>query len=692
MLDDKKVVNSTVIEKRRVLIVLGMHRSGTSAMAGVLNQLSIPMGDTLMPPRKGENEKGFWEDEGIVGLHELLLKELGMSWDDTRLMPNQWWMREGIYEIKLQLSNLISSNYGTKTLWAFKDPRVCRLMPLWYQILSELEIEPLFIHIIRNPMDVARSLAARDGFTQDKSFLLWLLHNMDAFQSTVNHLRVVLDYDELLETPGHVIEQVCQKLHLSDCINGASRKAIDEFVTFSLRHHNTGVEKLNTLPPIIARFYEVCRCQMGGITEDFDEKIGLLATEFIETASFFHPWQQISNELDTKLIKVRQHIVECERTIAKSDAELEMAREYLAERDSTIAHLEPLLENTQNELETARQHLVEREETIAKSNIELEKAREYLAERDSTIAHLEPLLDITQTELKTARRHLVEREVVIAKSDAELEKAREYLAERDSTIAHLEPLLEITQTELKTARRHLVEREAVIAKSDAELEKAREYLAERDSTIARLEPLFEDTQSELEIARQHLVKREAVIAKSDAELEKARKYLVERDRTIAHLEPLLEDTQSELETARQHLVEREETIAKFDTELEKAREYLAERDTTIAHLEPVLKETQSELGMARQYLTEREATIAKSNIELEKAREYLMEHDATIARYESAYQKSQRHIREKNKILSQINEELENVCREHSLLNEKINRITTHWSWSIVEKLITKGK
>ena len=103
-------------KRKKILIVLGMHRSGTSALAGLLSHLSIPMGDNLMTPVEGENDKGFFEDEEIVELNDQLLSKLGMSWDDARLMPDKWWMQDDVNEIKIEIKILAKASAAEKNL------------------------------------------------------------------------------------------------------------------------------------------------------------------------------------------------------------------------------------------------------------------------------------------------------------------------------------------------------------------------------------------------------------------------------------------------------------------------------------------------------------------------------------------------------------------------------------------------
>ena len=68
--------------QQKAIIVLGMHRSGTSAVSGMLAELGVFMGSSLYAPQKGVNEKGFFENSLLVDLNEKLLDSQLWSWDD----------------------------------------------------------------------------------------------------------------------------------------------------------------------------------------------------------------------------------------------------------------------------------------------------------------------------------------------------------------------------------------------------------------------------------------------------------------------------------------------------------------------------------------------------------------------------------------------------------------------------------
>ena len=158
----------------KAVIVLGMHRSGTSVLTGVLSMLGIDPGRRLMSAQADVNPRGFWEHSEIVELHDQMLETLGSSWDDVALLPELWWKKPEVVPFKSKLINIIRRDFEKSPLWLLKDPRLCRLLPLWLEILHELGSKPCFIICMRNPFEVGASLSKRDGIIVGEAYLLWL--------------------------------------------------------------------------------------------------------------------------------------------------------------------------------------------------------------------------------------------------------------------------------------------------------------------------------------------------------------------------------------------------------------------------------------------------------------------------------------------------------------------------------------
>ncbi len=183
---------------RRAVVVLGMHRSGTSAVAGCLNRLGVDFGPRLMPATE-DNPRGYYEHIDIVNLHDRLLLALGGSWDETRPLPSGWLLNDALTgSYRAELLALLQRDLPTAPLWGIKDPRLCRLLPWWEPIWAATGTQPLYVIVRRRPSEVAASLARREGFSNGKSHLLWLLHVVEAERWSRAGQRVFIDFQNFL--------------------------------------------------------------------------------------------------------------------------------------------------------------------------------------------------------------------------------------------------------------------------------------------------------------------------------------------------------------------------------------------------------------------------------------------------------------------------------------------------------------
>ena len=184
----------------RAILVLGMHRSGTSAVTGALRLAGVDLGTDLMRPA-ADNPKGFWEHAGVVAIHERLLESLERSWNDPRPLPEGWLDTPAALEAAAALETLLRQEFAGSPLWAVKDPRMCRLLPLWWPVLERLGVEPVALFVLRHPQEVASSLQVRNQWPQGLSRLLWVQHLLEAEESTRHVPRALLKYDALLQDP-----------------------------------------------------------------------------------------------------------------------------------------------------------------------------------------------------------------------------------------------------------------------------------------------------------------------------------------------------------------------------------------------------------------------------------------------------------------------------------------------------------
>jgi hypothetical protein len=191
-----------------------------------------------MPPTV-DNAKGYWESTEVQRINDEILSTQDAEWDDvfpleeTPLLSNFG----AFYLSKLQ--EVLHGQFGDADGILIKDPRISLLLRFWRRALEQAGYQSRIVIMVRNPMEVAGSLARRDGFSRDKGYLLWLSHMLSAERKSRGERRLFVQYADLLMDPGRVLKRAEASLDLT--LPRRSRLAdldVQRAVDSSLRHHN----------------------------------------------------------------------------------------------------------------------------------------------------------------------------------------------------------------------------------------------------------------------------------------------------------------------------------------------------------------------------------------------------------------------------------------------------------------------
>ena len=221
---------------RTAVVVLGMHRSGTSALTRALSLAGFALPRRMAPGAEG-NPEGSWEPACVVALNERVLAALGQDWTSIGAIPPHRFEEPGIAVLRAEAEAILRDDYGDARRFVVKDPRIARLIPFWEPMFRAAGARPCFVHPVRNPMDVARSLARRTGFGQTRSLLMWIDHTLAVLQAAHDAPVAFVDFEALLARPSASVEGVLRRLSLNVALPEDVRQAIDGAVTPTLRHH-----------------------------------------------------------------------------------------------------------------------------------------------------------------------------------------------------------------------------------------------------------------------------------------------------------------------------------------------------------------------------------------------------------------------------------------------------------------------
>jgi len=221
------------------IIILGMHRSGTSATTGMLRCLGVSLGPKLYAGHSHINAKGYFEHSNVADTNEETLLTINSAWDDILPKPKNWWNDEKLSHYANKIKTFLTKDFKHTALWAIKDPRVCRLMPWWLNILTDLNIKPKFLVVIRPPHEAYLSLNRRDGFSLEKSYLLWILHYIEAEFWSRKHTRTFVTFEALINNPTESFKSIETALGLCFPISPEDASSgLSQFISKDLVHHN----------------------------------------------------------------------------------------------------------------------------------------------------------------------------------------------------------------------------------------------------------------------------------------------------------------------------------------------------------------------------------------------------------------------------------------------------------------------
>ena len=219
------------------VVVLGMHRSGTSVITGCLAALGLDAGEHLQDGNE-HNPKGYFEDKRIVAAHDELLEALGSSWDDLRPLPEGWLESPPAAACTRTLRELAVKALGRPKPWLIKDPRMCRLLPLWLRLLEGFDIKPRFVIPVRQPVASAQSLNRRDGIDTDSGCVLWMAHLLDAERHTRSYPRCFVDYEQFLTDWRSAVAKIDKTLEIGLNWSDGNQATVDRLVDQTLDHRD----------------------------------------------------------------------------------------------------------------------------------------------------------------------------------------------------------------------------------------------------------------------------------------------------------------------------------------------------------------------------------------------------------------------------------------------------------------------
>ena len=642
-----------------VVLVLGMHRSGTSAVAGTVAKLGGALPLHLMPAHNS-NARGFFESVSLMGFHDELLASAGSEWSDWRAFNPGWNQSPAAADFRRRAKALFAEEFEGSPLPVLKDPRICRFASFWLDTLREMSATPHIVMPIRSPLDVAQSLKTLHGLSLTHGLLLWLRHVLDAESQTRSLARSIFSWNDFQSDWRGVCDKIAADTHLSwPRLSDRASLEIDRFLTKDLVHHDTDDVALAGRADVhqwVLRVYqallELRRNPLANSALATLDDVRLL----LDDSSQIFGRLLIDGEMDLKDVRGQS-----QAAITERDALRERQSEILAEKATALAELAARAETAERAREAAERQIEALQHSLAAalaqrdalsaaqadSAAEVQSLLRALAEKSAVSAELAARAETAERARMEAMREsealshslaaaLAERDALGAAqayAASQAQSLRLELAEKQTALVELAARSQATEAALGDAARDRAELAERIAVAVADLQSLREALAERSAILVEhaaraggAETALRDAVSVNEALAQSLA---AVLAERDAALRQADEQAEKQAQSLAAA-----------------LTERDAALRQADEQAEKQAQSLAaalaERDAALRQAdEQAEKQAQSlaALGAARVAQAGKEAALAALTGDLDRERS---ERQSLAGRLEQVAAESQR--------------------------------------------------
>jgi hypothetical protein len=385
-----------------------------------------------MPPQP-YNPLGFWESVALANFHDSLLRVGGSRWDAWTPFNSD---APGVVDGRFrgEWLQLLEEEFGRAPLFVVKDPRICRLLPFWRRNLAESDIALAPILAVRNPFEVAQSLAVRNGFGMEHGLLLWLRHVLDAEHETRATKRSVVSYQHLLANWKCVVDKIAEETEVRWPERpGDVEREISAFLRPDLRHHVIETESTNVAAPLVEWVQ-----QATGALEELSRNgsqapqplrtLDHIRRKFERAGRVFGPAYDEEVRADT----LRTDDLEAARTqlytyISARETELTRIAEHASAERSRLEQHAAALESERTRLEQNTSALEAERTRLAQYASALEAERPRLAQHASTLEAERIRLAQHVSGLEAERRRL-------AQYASALEAERTRLAQHTSTL------------------------------------------------------------------------------------------------------------------------------------------------------------------------------------------------------------------------------------------------------------------
>lgn len=379
--------------KESILIVTGMHRSGTSLTASLLQSAGLDVGERLMGVDKG-NDKGHFENLDFVELHQNILSSIETSiagWTlENKIYPPQEYVEKA--------KELVAKN-SLKDIWGWKDPRTTLFLDFWADLLPEAN----FLFVYRSPSEVVDSLYRRGDeiFYENPTFPieLWMHYNKNILDFYHKHSDkcLILNIDSITKDPKVLLKAIEKKFNI--VLKHLNETIYEEKLLKSLnKRHSNPIryfypEAFEIYSELQKKDYIANDAHLYPFNVDFDSVKKIYFKNWLEFR-----WKETKLEQSQSQLQEKQAELELsQKEIVQIQTELEQSRSQIEDKQAQLKKSQSQIEDKQAQLELSQSELQQSQKQLQQSQLELQQIQTQLHQAHLQLQQSQTLIAAIQT-------------------------------------------------------------------------------------------------------------------------------------------------------------------------------------------------------------------------------------------------------------------------------------------------------
>jgi predicted nucleic acid-binding Zn-ribbon protein len=533
--------NSSILEAKKssVLILTGMHRSGTSLTTALLQSAGLHIGRRLMEGNR-YNLKGYFENVDFVNFHQTVLRS-------QEIVSEGWTLQDNIEvgEQYIEQAQQIIDQNAISSMWGWKDPRTTLFLNFWANLLPEAK----FLLVYRSPWEVIDSIYRRG----DKAFeeqpelavKLWLHYNQKLinFYNQYPSRCILANVSQVIKNPQLYIETINNKFGTRLGTPGEDVYESSLFQNYSQDSHRPTV--IDYYFPEVLEMYQ----ELEARSWQPDDHLDLSWRDRIKSSPYriwvFQDWMNLrkvetqykslnvdyealkaeSEQLKSQLSQTQQELEDSQSKLNQTESALGQSQSQLSETEKSLNESQTQLSQTQSELMQTQSKFSQIQEELEgyKSKLseikrELSQFQTKLSQTKSELTQTQYQLHQTQEELEQSQSQLYETTTILEQSHSQLHQTEEVLEQLLENYKQTQAIANQRQEKLKQSEFQLYETTTVLEQSQSQLQRT-------EKVLEKLLDNYKQTQEELEQSQLLLNETQVILDQSQSQLHQTEQVL-----------------------------------------------------------------------------------------------------------------------------------------------------------------------